>query len=160
MEGSAGDVGGPPALSPFTGQVKLRAQGLAEVNHYSHGPSASLGLSHPWGGREGAVSQVGTSAWPKPASSVLPETSAFSGPAAPFASLSFPPLSPLPQLPLVRPLPAVSSALWLWQVDCRSWEDQLSLFGTELDGISFPKSPPAGQLLPTVLAYWPKGDCA
>lgn len=30
MEGSAGDVGGPPALSPFTGQVKLRAQGLAE----------------------------------------------------------------------------------------------------------------------------------
>lgn len=165
VAGSAGDIQGPPALSPSTKARSgcwLRAwlsRGLIITSPRTLNLTKTLS---PW------LERKGRDFWPGGDLGITQtclcrpsrDRCLLHSLSTPFTSFSSSRLSSLPHLPLVRPLPTVSSLLWLWQVDCRSWEDQLSLFGTGLDGISFPTSPPTGQLLPTVLADWPKGDRA
>ena len=139
--GNTWEVGGPQALSPSTTarsgcglRAWLRRRLIITSPRHRH--SVSLGLSHPGLGTKGRGSWSGgdqTSPF-RP----LGDRCLLCPLSTPFMSLSSPPLSAFPRLRLLRSVPTVPSPLWLWQVDCRSWEDQLSLFGTGLDGISFP----------------------
>ena len=142
--------------SPIRSGLGLRAWLRRGLIITRHRPSASLGLSHPGGGSEegrwpgGHLRLVPTSLLgPSRDTCLLWSLSTFH---IPLFSSSLPSSTPT----LGQASPASFSLLWLWQVDCRSWAEQLSLFGTELDGISL-LSPSASHFLPTIL---PKGDHA
>lgn len=149
-------VAGPRSAGTIALHQPGQAQGSAWLRRgliiTCHRPSASLGLCHPGGGRRGHMARwapwLGPNQPPRPfqrhVPSLVPQ------------HLSHPFLFLLSPFFHSSPWPGLSPPAYLcsgfWQVDCRSWEEQLSLFGTELDGISLPKSPPAGHFLPTILA--------